>query len=105
MANSTAHGAEVGGCDQKTRNWELHSCSSKPIEPQTDLDCVVTDVITGPKWSGIREVLNTWDGWRDYDQIWLPDDDIAAGQDAISAMSDAVGLQLFARALRQSARV
>jgi len=58
--------------------------------------------VLGPKWSGIREVLHRWSGWRDYDRIWLPDDDILTNQDVINAMFDVasgVGLDLFAPAL------
>jgi hypothetical protein len=66
---------------------------------------VVGDIIPGPKWSGIRKILNEWSGWRDYDYIWLPDDDISANQDTISRMFDvarAVGLELFAPALHET---
>jgi hypothetical protein len=65
----------------------------------------VSDVIVGPKWSGLRQVLNEWDGWRDYDHVWLPDDDVYASQDTISRMfegAEAVGLDLFAPALHET---
>ncbi len=87
---------------EESRNWDLYLAPYEPVPPQPDLDCVVGEVVPGPKWSGIREVLNDWDGWRHYDHIWLPDDDIAATQDDINAMFDvaeAVGLELFAPAL------
>jgi hypothetical protein len=84
------------------RNWDLHLVPFQPIADQDDLDCVVTDVIPGPKWSGLREALNQWDGWRDYDHVWLPDDDIRATPDAIDRMFEVAGgagLDLFAPAL------
>jgi hypothetical protein len=84
------------------RNWDLYLSPFQPIEPQSALDCTVGDVVRGPKWSGIREVLHDWDGWREYDFIWLPDDDIRASAGTISGMFDVaeeVGLDLFAPAL------
>jgi hypothetical protein len=63
------------------RNWDLRLCPYQPIaEP--------ADVIPGPKWAGLRELLNTWEGWRSYDYIWLPDDDIATTQAAINQLFD-----------------
>ena len=89
----------------KPRDWDLRLVPYQEIPPQTAVDCVVGDVIPGPKWSGLRQVLNEWDGWREYDYIWLPDDDIYANQDTISRMfhvAEAMGLDLFAPALHES---
>ena len=86
------------------RDWDLYLCPFQEIPPQTGLDCVVGEVIPGPKWTGLRILLNEWDGWRDYDHIWLPDDDILASQDTISAMfraAAALQLQLFTPSLRE----
>jgi hypothetical protein len=77
------------------RNWDLRLCPFQPIDEPAD-------VIPGPKWAGLRELLNTWDGWRAYDYIWLPDDDIATSQTAINRLFDiaaTAGLDLFAPAL------
>jgi hypothetical protein len=85
-----------------SRNWDLYLSPYQPIEPEPGLDLVVGDVVRGPKWSGIREVLNQWDGWREYDYIWLPDDDIRTSAEAVTRMFDvakAMGLELFAPAL------
>jgi hypothetical protein len=63
------------------------------------------NVIPGPKWTGLRQLLNDWDGWRQYDFIWLPDDDILASQDTISAMFNAaraLRFQLFAPSLHEA---
>ncbi|MFC7543874.1 hypothetical protein ACFQU2_36650 [Siccirubricoccus deserti] len=83
----------------KPRDWDLRLCPFQEIAPQDDLDCIQGEVIPGPKWTGLRQLLNSWDGWRNYEQIWLPDDDILASQDAIGAMFDAarrLDFKLFA---------
>jgi hypothetical protein len=87
------------------RDWDLHLLPYQPIPPQAGLDCVVGDVVPGPKWSGIRTLLNSWDGWRDYDYVWFPDDDIYADQEPIGRMFEVVrvvGLDLFAPALHET---
>jgi hypothetical protein len=87
----------------KARQWDLHLVPYQAIAPQEE--CEVAPVIPGPKWSGIREFLNRWDGWREYDYVWLPDDDICADQATISRMFDVargVGLDLFAPALHET---
>lgn len=84
------------------RNWDLYLSPYQPIEAQSDVDCLVGDVVPGLKWTGIKDVLNSWDGWRDYENVWLPDDDIRATPEAINTMFDVaatVGLDLFAPAL------
>src|SRR4051794_8138803 len=48
------------------RNWDLYLSPYVPIEPP-GVDCTVGEVVPGPKWSGIREVLHGWSGWRNYD--------------------------------------
>ncbi|HYF27027.1 MAG TPA: hypothetical protein VD931_14890 [Baekduia sp.] len=87
------------------RTWDVRLAPYQPIEEQAGRGCDVGEVIVGPKWSGIREVLKGWDGWRDYDYIWLPDDDIATGPEAITRMFEVaagVGLDLFAPALDEA---
>lgn len=87
------------------RSWDLVLVPYQRIPPQTDLDCKVHDVVPGPKWSGVRQVLKEWDGWRDYDYVWFPDDDIYADQSTITRMFEvagAVGLDLFAPALHET---
>ncbi len=95
-----------GWIDQgKAKNWDLYLCPFQEIPPQDGLDCTVGEVIPGPKWTGLRTLLNEWKGWREYDYVWLPDDDIFASQDTISAMFDAaraLDFQLFAPALHES---
>ena len=87
------------------RDWDLYLCPFQEIPPQTGVDCTVGDVIPGPKWTGLRILLNEWDGWRDYDNIWLPDDDILTNQDTISAMFEAataLELKLFTPSLQEN---
>jgi hypothetical protein len=87
------------------RDWDLVLCPYEPVDPADGVDCVVGDVIPGPKWAGLRALLNGWEGWRDYDYVWLPDDDIFADQTTISRMFAAahgVGLDLFAPALHET---
>ena len=89
----------------KPRGWDLYLCPFQEIPPQTGLDCAVGEVIPGAKWTGLRTLLNDWDGWREYDHIWLPDDDILASQDTISAMFQAAAalqFKLFTPALQEN---
>ena len=89
----------------KPRDWDLRLVPYQEMPDQSRIDCVVGEVIPGPKWTGLREVLNTWDGWREYDYIWLPDDDVLASGDTLTRMFEVVrdvGLKLFAPALHES---
>jgi len=89
----------------RPRSWDLRLVPYQSIPAQDDLDCMVHDVVPGPKWAGIRHALQTWDGWRNYERIWIPDDDITTDQQVINRMfevADAVGLDLFAPALDES---
>jgi hypothetical protein len=88
----------------KPRDWDLYLCPFQSIAPQTGLDCTLGAVMPGPKWTGLRQLLNAWDGWRAYDFIWLPDDDILADQDTISALfssARSLQFQLCAPALHE----
>jgi hypothetical protein len=87
------------------RPWDLRLLPYTELPEQVDADWTVADVVPGPKWSGLREHLNSWDGWREYDYVWMPDDDLFASQSTITAMFDighGVGLDLFAPALHDS---
>ena len=84
------------------RNWDLRLAPYQPIPDEARRDCTVGEIVPGPKWTGIRAVLDGWDGWRDYDHVWLPDDDIRTSQGTINRMFDVAagaGLDLFAPAL------
>jgi hypothetical protein len=100
---SSLHPGWLG--DGARRNWDLRLSPYQPIPDQSEHDCEVGEVVVGPKWSGIRDVLNSWDGWRDYDYVWLPDDDIGTTPEAINRMFEVaagVGLDLFAPALDEA---
>lgn len=87
------------------RNWDLYLCPYQPLASQEGLDCTVGEVIVGPKWTGLREVLRRWDGWRDYEYVWLPDDDIFASQATVNRMFElakALHFDLCAPALHGS---
>src|SRR4051794_21984765 len=89
----------------RPRDWDLRLVPYQPMPDQSALDLVVGDVIPGPKWTGLREALKAWDGWREYDYVWLPDDDVFVTQDAISrlfASAERLGFELFAPALHES---
>jgi hypothetical protein len=91
--------------DAEPREWDLHLLPYQELPPQDGIECAVADIVPGPKWSGLRHLLNTWDGWREYDYVWLPDDDVHATQDTIGEMFDVArraGLDLFAPALHES---
>jgi hypothetical protein len=89
----------------KPRDWDLYLCPFQELPSQIGLDCTVGEVIPGAKWTGLRTLLNEWDGWREYDHIWLPDDDILASQTTISAMFQAAAalqFKLFSPALQEN---
>ncbi|MDB5842710.1 MAG: hypothetical protein JWP79_20 [Polaromonas sp.] len=68
------------------RNWDLYLCPYQAVHVHDESALTLGDVIVGPKWTGLRALLNDWQGWRDYEYIWLPDDDILASQDTINRM-------------------
>jgi hypothetical protein len=87
------------------RNWDLLLLPYRPVVMEATTDWEVADVVPGPKWSGLRTLLNSWDGWRGYEHVWLPDDDILTDQASINRMfdtADKVGLDLFAPALHDA---
>jgi hypothetical protein len=60
--------------DVATRNWDIVLCPYQDIDAR-DLE---SHLVVGQKWSGLYRFLSEFRGWRDYDYICLPDDDIAA---------------------------
>jgi hypothetical protein len=91
--------------DAQSRSWDLHLCPYQDLPGPSTASCSVGDVIAGPKWSGLRRLLNEWSGWREYDHIWLPDDDIFATQGTIDRMfeaAEALGFDLCAPALTEA---
>ena len=70
------------------RTWDLYLCPYQPLAPQGTLDLRLGEVIPGPKWTGLRQLLAQWNGWQEYARIWLPDDDIFASAQTIDRMFD-----------------
>jgi hypothetical protein len=86
------------------RGWDLYLSPFQDIAPSCAPGVTMGEVIPGPKWTGLRRLLNEWSGWRDYAYIWLPDDDILTHPAAISAMFAAasrLNFRLFAPALQE----
>lgn len=87
------------------RSWDLYLCPFQEIPFRPEFDGTVGEVIPGPKWTGLRELLGRWQGWREYAYIWLPDDDIFASQatiDRIFELASSLSFQLCAPALHES---
>jgi hypothetical protein len=103
VGRSSLHPCWLNGAGP--RDFDLVLVPYEPIAPQTGVDCTVLDVVPGPKWSGLRQVLEAWDGWREYDQVWMPDDDVYADRGTVSrifAVAGGAGLDLFAPALHET---
>ena len=85
-----------------TRDWDLvvSYYADDPARFRDAADRRVDD--KGTKWAGLYALLTREPFWRDYDYVWLPDDDLAIGQAAISrifARSAELGLELSQPAL------
>ncbi|MDB5867843.1 MAG: hypothetical protein JWP96_175 [Polaromonas sp.] len=87
------------------RDWDLYLCPYQALPPRDEPDVTVGEIIAGPKWTGLRALLNDWKGWQDYERIWLPDDDLLASQEAINRMfslASALSFDLCAPALHEA---
>ena len=87
------------------RDWDLRLVPFQDMPPQDPEEVVLGDVVPGPKWAGLRELLTTWDGWREYEHVWMPDDDLLMGHETITRMfelADALGFGLWAPALHET---
>jgi hypothetical protein len=76
-----------------TRSWDL-IVNYYGDDPQRYRDAdggVVRIDSKGPKWPALHKLLtDTRDAWRDYDYIWLPDDDLATNCADIERMFELV---------------
>ena len=62
---------------KSTPPWDIYVCPYQETPPWAPMEGVtIGEVMPGPKWTGIRQLLNSWDGWRDYRYIMLADDDL-----------------------------
>lgn len=90
---------------QQDRNWDLYLSPYQVFPGSVASGIVMGDVIAGPKWTGLRKLLHEWQGWREYERIWLPDDDLLIAQESLNRMfefSTSLGLDLCAPALHEN---
>jgi hypothetical protein len=67
-------------------SWDLYLCPYQPIPAAPAAPGVIVgEVIHGPKFSGLRTLLQAWPGWRDYRYIMLADDDLLMSQTVVAA--------------------
>jgi hypothetical protein len=67
------------------RNWDFLLCPYQEI-PADPASILPPEVIEGQKWSGLFRLLSDWAGWRQYEYIWLPDDDLLADAGTINRL-------------------
>ncbi len=60
-----------------SRDFDLVRCAYEEAPAASDLPAI-DRTIPGQKWSGLHAFLGAWPGWRDYERVWLPDDDLGA---------------------------
>jgi hypothetical protein len=103
VGQTSLHPAWLAGAQY--RNWDLCLCPYQPLASQDAFDLRLSEVIPGPKWTGLRELLAQWNGWQEYERIWLPDDDIFASAQTIDRMFEVAArldLDLCGPALHES---
>jgi hypothetical protein len=87
------------------RSWDLRLCPYQQLDGHASEGCIVDEVVPGPKWTGLRELLHRWNGWREYDWIWMPDDDIFTTQatiDRLFQIAENLRFDLCAPALNEA---
>jgi hypothetical protein len=95
----------------EARNWDLvvHYHGDDPQRYPASGDGLVRIDGTGPKWPALHKLLSdTRDAWREYDYLWLPDDDLAADCADINRMFElmaALGIELAQPSLSWNSRV
>jgi hypothetical protein len=69
-----------------TRSWDL-VVSYYGRDPMRYRDVSAPRIDDeGAKWPGLHRLLCRERFWRDYDYIWLPDDDLAIDEDSVDAL-------------------
>lgn len=80
-----------------TRNWDL-VVSYFGADPRRYRDADAERIDDkGPKWPGLHALMTRDPRWRDYDYVWLPDDDLATDETTINALFEVTassGLEL-----------
>jgi hypothetical protein len=73
-------------------NWDIYVCPFQELPAEAlPSGCHVGQVRPGPKWTGVRELLKEWDGWRDYRYVMLADDDLMMGDTVLGPFFDLCG--------------
>ena len=73
-----------------TRSWDL-VVSYYGRDPARYRDASAQRIDdAGAKWPGLHRLLCRERHWRDYDYVWLPDDDLAIDEDGVNALFAAV---------------
>lgn len=88
--------------DIATRDWDIvvSYFGDDPVRYRDDAAPRIDD--KGQKLGGLHALMTRDDFWRAYDYVWLPDDDVAIDQQAVSALfrhAAAMGLALAQPAL------
>jgi hypothetical protein len=70
----------------ETRNWDLVASyfGDDPARFRDPGERRIDD--KGPKWSGLHALLARERFWREYDYVWLPDDDLMIEQIAVDRL-------------------
>lgn len=72
-----------------TRTYDLFLSYYGKTEGKYSTDAEYYETRTGTKWGGIFELLEAnWDIVKDYDAVWMPDDDISMAPTDIVKMFD-----------------
>jgi hypothetical protein len=82
------HPAWIAGVEE--RGWDLFVCpyETVPFVSEPRRGVIVGEPIAGQKWTGLRERLRRWRGWRDYDHVMFAEDDLLAGPSVWSSFFD-----------------
>ncbi len=71
---------------EQTRNWDLvvSYFGKDPTRYRSSGERRIDDA--GPKLPGLHQLLAREEFWRDYDYVWLPDDDLAVGEAGVNRL-------------------
>lgn len=81
---NSLHAGWIAG--DSSRNFDLALC---PFEASPDArDLPPRGIIPGQKWTGLHAYLTADRDWRQYEYVWLPDDDLATNAADVSRLFD-----------------